>query len=396
MISKRIQCMLDQGEIMADIFNAGDRMTKRFGAGNFYDFSLGNPNVPAPDTVKRTIIEALDQYTSIELHGYTKPEGYSDVRRRIAEHDREKFGVDLSEKNIFMTAGAAGGLNVIMNTFLNPGDEVIVPTPYFGEYSSYVGNAGGKLVEVETTPGTFELDIEAIKKRITYNTKIVLINTPNNPTGVIYSEEQLMDLADILHKKNNDLGIDIILVSDEPYRDIVYDGSVVPYLPKFYDNTIVAYSFSKSLSLPGERIGYITVPNEIVDAGQVRAAIGTVIRTLFVNAPSMMQRVAAACVNDECNVAYYAENASIMYEGLTEIGYECVKPQGAFYVWVKSPIEDDMEFAKRAEDHQIILVPGKTFGGPGYVRLSFCVDQEKILAGLHHMKELYNEIMAEK
>lgn len=392
MISTRMQCMLDQGQAMADIFTAGDRLAKRFGADNVYDFSLGNPNVPAPETVKNTIIESLNTYTSLELHGYTKPEGYSEVRRKIAEHDREKFGVDLSEKNIFMTAGAAGGLNVIMNTFLNPGDEVIVTRPYFGEYSVYVGNAGGKIVEVDAVPGTFELDVEAIKKRITHNTKVVLVNTPNNPTGVIYSEESLRDLAYMLNKKNNDLGIDILLVSDEPYRDIVYDNSVVPYIPKFYDNTIVAYSFSKSLSLPGERIGYISVPNEIVDAGQVRAALATAIRTLFVNAPSMMQRVAAACINDECNVAYYANNAKIMYEGLTDIGFECVKPQGAFYLWMKSPLEDEREFARLAEDYQIIMIPGCAFAGSGYVRLSFCVATEKIKESMKHFKELYHEV----
>lgn len=396
MISKRMQSMLEKGQAMADVFTASDRLKKRFGEENIYDFSLGNPIVPAPDTVKNTIIESLEKYKSIELHGYTKPEGYSEVRRKIAEHDREKFGVDLSEKNIFMTAGAAGGLNVIMNTFLDHGDEVIVPKPYFGEYSVYVENAGGKIVEVDTVPGTFELDIEAIKKRITFNTKIILLNTPNNPTGVIYSEETLRDLAEMLNKKNNDLGIDVLIVSDEPYRDIVYDGTAVPYIPKFYDNTIVAYSFSKSLSLPGERIGYISVPNEIVDAGHVRAALATAIRTLFVNAPSMMQRVAAACIDDECNVEYYAKNARLMYEGLTDIGFESVKPKGAFYLWLKSPIEDEFEFVRLAEKHRIALVPGSAFGGPGYVRLSFCVAAEKIEGAMQHFKALYDEIMSGK
>lgn len=390
MISERLRKTVEDGALMGELFTAGDRLAKRFGPENVYNFSIGNPNVPAPASVKETIMDLVQNMPEVALHSYTKPEGIPDVRKKIAEHDREKYDVDLSEKNIFMVAGSAAGLNAIFLTLLDDGDEVIVPTPYFGEYKSYTNSCNAHLVEVPTKPDTFQLDIDEIKKAITRNTKMVIVNTPNNPTGVMYSEETLRDLAKVLKEKCDDLGIDITIVSDEPYRDISYVDAPVPYIPKFYDNTIIAYSFSKSLSLPGERIGYITIPDSFLNFKETATALATAIRATFVNAPSIMQRVAAACIDDECDVAYYTKNKEDLYKGLTDIGYECVEPEGAFYLWVKSPIEDDLEFARMAEDYQLIVTPGTAFKGPGYVRISFCVANETIHAALPKFKELFD------
>ena len=392
MVSERMKQSIERGKPMAALFTAKDRLVSRFGPDDVYDFSIGNPNVPAPATVKESIIKQAKELTELELHSYTPVEGYPFVRKAIAEHDREKFGVDLTEKNILMTAGAAGGLNAVMMTLLDEGDEVIVLKPFFGEYAVYVEHAGGELVVVPTEEGTFRIDVKEIERAITRRTKVVLINTPNNPTGVIYSEDELRALADMLYKKSNDLGIDIALVSDEPYRDLAYGGQDVPYLPKLYDNTIIVYSFSKSLSLPGERIGYITVSDSMTEREVVKAGLATAIRSLFVNAPSLIQRVVCDCINDECDVAYYKRNGETLYEELTKIGYECVKPEGAFYLWVKALIDDDFEFAKMAEDHHIAILPGSAFSGPGYFRLSFCVAYETITGSIPHFKELYDDV----
>ena len=383
---------IERGKPMAALFTAKDRLTQRFGPDDVYDFSIGNPNVPAPATVKESIIRQAQELSELELHSYTPVEGYPFVRKAIAEHDREKFGVDLTEKNILMVAGASAGLNVVMTTLLDEGDEVIVLKPYFAEYAVYIEHAGGVMIEVPTKEGSFRIDVKEIEKAITRKTKVVLINTPNNPTGVIYSEDELRELSDMLYRKCNDLGIDIVLVSDEPYRDLAYGGETVPFLPKIYDNTLVVYSFSKSLSLPGERIGYITISDSMQEKDLVKAGLGTAIRSLFVNAPSLIQRVVADCINDECDVAYYKRNGETLYEELTKIGYECVKPAGAFYLWVKSLVDDDFEFAKIAEDHHIALLPGSAFAGPGYVRLSFCVAYETITGSIPHFKEMYEDV----
>ena len=394
MISKRIQNTMKSSAAMGNMFTAGERLAKRFGAENVYNFSIGNPNVPAPASVREALVRIAGKTPEVELHSYTPPVGLPAVRKAIAEHDREEFGVDLSEKNIFITAGAAAGLNAVFLTLLDEGDEVIVPSPYFGEYQSYCNSVGAVLVEAPVDQETFQLDVQEIRRAITRKTKIVLINTPNNPTGAIYNEEVLRDLADVLNEKNNDLGIDITLVSDEPYRDLAYAGVKVPFIPKFYDNTIIIYSFSKSLSLPGERIGYVTVPDTIHDFKDVAAAMGTANRVLFVNAPSIIQRVVAECIDEKCDVEYYARNRDTIYEGLRDIGYECAVPEGAFYLWMKSPIEDETVFVEKAEDYGIIMAPGSGFKGPGYVRLSYCVDHETIVKALPKFKELFEDIKA--
>ena len=396
MISERMQRTLEGGKAMAELFTAGERLAKQFGPENVYNFAIGNPNVPAPASVKDTIIDLVSNTPEVALHSYTGPEGFKDVRKAIAEHDREKYGVDLTEKNIFMVAGAGGGLNAILLTLLDEGDEVIVPAPYFPEYEAYVNNYGGVLIDVPTKPGTFELDPQEIKKAITRKTKVVLINTPNNPTGVVYTEENLRDLEKVLVDKNNDLGIDITLVSDEPYRDLIYGDAYVPFIPKFYDNTIICYSFSKSLSLPGERIGYVTLPDSVTGFKEMAAGLSTAIRSTFVNAPAIMQKVAAACINDECDIAYYERNRDALFKGLTDIGYECTTPNGAFYLWLKAPMDDDAEFAKKAEDYGILVVPGSAFKGPGYVRVSYCVAYETIEAALPKFKELFDDVKAGK
>ncbi|MGN1187751.1 MAG: pyridoxal phosphate-dependent aminotransferase, partial [Lachnospiraceae bacterium] len=303
------------------------------------------------------------------------------------------FGTAFGAENIIMTVGAAGGLNVIFKSLLNPGDEVIAFAPYFGEYRAYVGNYDGKLVEVAPDLATFQPDMKAFEAAITPKTKAVIVNNPNNPSGVVYSEETVKKLAAIMNGKQKEYGTEIYLISDEPYRELVYDGVQVPFLTKYYDNTVVGYSFSKSLSLPGERIGYLVIPDEVVDAKMLQAAAGVATRILgFVNAPTLMQRVAARCLDAEVNVAAYDKNRQALYNGLTKLGFECIKPQGAFYLWVKAPSNNEMELVNAAKKHNILLVPGSSFACPGYVRIAYCVSYETIMNSMPGFAQVAEEL----
>ena len=318
--------------------------------------------------------------------------GYEDVRASIAASLNKRFGTGFAENNIIMTVGAAGGLNVILKTLLNPEDEVITFAPYFGEYRSYVGNYDGKLVVVSPDTDTFQPKFDEFEQKITAKTRAVIMNNPNNPTGVVYSEETLKKLAVIMEKKQKEYGTDIYLISDEPYRELVYDGVTVPYPTKYYKNTIIGYSYSKSLSLPGERIGYLVIPSEVSDYENVSAAANVATRILgFVNAPSLMQRVVGRCVDAEVNIEPYNRNRELLYNSLKEYGYECVKPQGAFYLFVKSPSEDETEFVNAAKKHHILVVPGSSFACPGYVRIAYCVAYDTIKNSLPGFKELAQE-----
>ena len=291
-----------------------------------------------------------------------------------------------------MTVGAAGGLNVILKTIINPGDEVVVFAPYFGEYRSYVSNFDGVLVEVSPNTETFQPKLDEFREKITKKTKAVIVNTPNNPTGVVYSEETIKKMAAILEEKQKEFGTDIYLISDEPYRELVYDGVEVPYLTKYYANTIVGYSYSKSLSLPGERIGYLVIPNEVADSEEVISAASVANRILgFVNAPTLQQKVIAKCLNAKTDVSYYDRNRETLYEGLKACGFSCIKPEGAFYLFVKSPVADEKEFCQAAKKYNILLVPGSSFACPGYVRLAYCVSYETIVNSLPKFKELAKE-----
>lgn len=384
MISKKMENMVANSSAIRAMFEEGNRMAKLYGAENVYDFSLGNPNVPAPEAVKEAIRHILDEENPTALHGYTNSNaGYEDVRAAVADSLNERFGTAFTARNITMCVGAAGGLNVILKSLLNPGDEVMTFAPYFGEYRSYVDNYDGVLVEVSPNTVDFQPKLDEFEEKISRRTRAVIVNTPNNPTGVVYSEETIQKLAAILERKQTEYGTDIYLISDEPYRELAYDGVEVPYLTKYYANTIVGYSYSKSLSLPGERIGYLVIPNEAADSENLIAAANVATRILgFVNAPTLQQRVVKECLNEHTDISYYDRNRETLYQGLVKLGFECVKPQGAFYLFVKSPVADEKAFVAAAKKYNILIVPGSSFGCPGYVRIAYCVAYETIVNSL--------------
>lgn len=394
MIADKMKALVKNSSAIRAMFEEGKIMAAKYGAENVYDFSLGNPNVPAPVQVKEAIIEEAEREDPIVLHGYMSNAGYEDVRQAVAESINKKFDTAFSAKNIIMTVGAAGGLNVILKTLLNPGDEVIAIAPYFGEYNSYVSNFDGKLVVVSPNTETFQPNLTELEEKLTARTKAVIVNSPNNPTGVIYSEETIQAMAEILRKKQKEFGTDIYLISDEPYRELAYDGAEVPYLTKYYENAIIGYSFSKSLSLPGERIGYLVIPGEAADSEDVISAAGTATRILgYVNAPSLMQKAVAKCLDAQADVPYYDRNREDLYNGLKEMGFECIKPQGAFYLFMKSPVADEKVFCEAAKKQHILIVPGSSFACPGYVRIAYCVAHETIINSMPGFKALAEEFL---
>lgn len=393
MIAEKMKNMVANSSAIRAMFEEGNRLAEIYGAKNVYDFSLGNPNVAAPEAVKKAIIELLEEDDPVVLHGYTNSNsGYADVRETIAQSLNERFGTRFAGKNIVMSVGAAGGLNVILKTLINPGDEVIAFAPYFGEYRSYTNNYDGVLVEISPNTVDFQPKLDEFAQKITPRTKAVIVNTPNNPTGVVYSEETIQKLAAIMEEKQKEYGTDIYLISDEPYRELVYDGAEVPYLTKYYDNTIVGYSYSKSLSLPGERIGYLVIPDEVADSEDVLAAANVATRILgFVNAPTLQQKVVAKCIHEKTDISFYDRNRETLYNGLKDCGFECIKPEGAFYLFVKSPVADEKEFCAAAKKYHLLLVPGSSFACPGYVRLAYCVAYETIVNSLPKFRELAKE-----
>ena len=393
MISKKMENMVANSSAIRAMFEEGNRLAKLYGRDQVFDFSLGNPNVPAPSAVKEAILKVLEEEEAVVLHGYTNSNaGYEDVRQAVAASLNARFGTNFHYENITMTVGAAGGLNVIFKALLDPGDEVIAFAPYFGEYRSYTNNYDGILVEISPNTADFQPKLEEFAQKITARTKIVIVNTPNNPTGVVYSEKTIQEMASILKEKQKEFGTDIYLVSDEPYRELVYDGVEVPYLTKYYDNTVVAYSYSKSLSLPGERIGYLVIPDEAADSEKLISAVNVATRILgFVNAPTLQQKVVKACLNEKADLSYYDRNRETLYTGLKELGFVCIKPEGAFYLFVKSPIADEKVFCAAAKKYNILLVPGSSFACPGYVRLAYCVSYETIVGALPKFAELARE-----
>lgn len=393
MIAEKMQNMVKNSSAIRAMFEEGNRLAKIYGRENVFDFSLGNPNVPAPNAVKDAIIEILNEEDPVALHGYTNSNaGYEDVRKAVADSLNERFQTAFEGKNIVMTVGAAGGLNVALKILLNPGDEVITFAPYFGEYRSYTANFDGVLVAISPNTENFQPKLDEFEAKITSRTKAVIVNTPNNPTGVVYSEETIQKMAAIMEAKQKEFGTDIYLISDEPYRELAYDGVEVPYLTKYYANTIVGYSFSKSLSLPGERIGYLVIPDEASDSEDLLSAASVATRILgFVNAPTLQQKMVVKCLNEQTDISYYDRNREALYNGLTECGFTCIKPEGAFYLFVKSPIEDEKEFCAAAKKYNILIVPGSSFGCPGYVRMAYCVAYETIINALPKFKELAKE-----
>ena len=393
MIAEKMKNMVANSSAIRAMFEEGNRLAQIYGAENVFDFSLGNPNVAAPEAVKKAIMELLEESDPVVLHGYTNSNsGYADVRETVADSLNKRFGTKFEGKNIVMSVGAAGGLNVILKTLLNPGDEVIAFAPYFGEYRSYTNNYDGVLVEISPNTVDFQPKLDEFEQKITPKTKAVIVNTPNNPTGVVYSEETIKKLAAIMEAKQQEYGTDLYLISDEPYRELVYDGVEVSYLTKYYANTIVGYSYSKSLSLPGERIGYLVIPDEVKDSAEVLAAANVATRILgFVNAPTLQQKLVAKCINEKTDISYYDRNRETLYQGLKECGFTCIKPQGAFYLFVKSPVADEKEFCAAAKKYNLLLVPGSSFACSGYVRLAYCVAYETIVNSLPKFKELAKE-----
>jgi len=392
MISEKMKEQVQGSSIIRAMFEEGKKMAEIYGAENVFDFSLGNPSVPAPEAVKEAIIEIINNEDAMTVHGYMNNSGYEVVRAAIAASINHKYGTAFSQDNIIMTVGAAGGINVIFKTLLNPGDEVITFAPFFGEYRGYAANYDGKLVIVSPNTVDFQPNLPEFREKITPRTKAVIVNSPNNPTGVIYSEATIKTMAAILEEKQKQYATEIYLVSDEPYRELAYDNTEVPYLTKFYRNTIIGYSFSKSLSLPGERIGYLVVPDEAADYENIISAANIATRILgFVNAPSLFQHVIAKCLDAKVDVNAYNRNRELLYNGLLSCGYECIKPQGAFYMFFKTPIDDDIEFCRLAKKKNILIVPGTSFGCSGYARIAYCVAYKTIEKALPGFKELMDE-----
>ena len=372
-----------------EIFEYGNKRKAEIGAENVFDFSIGNPSVPAPKSVDDAIIDLVNNFDSVALHGYTSAQGDAHVRETIANYINDKFGTNVTANNIYMTCGAAASLTIVMNAILQKDDECIVFTPYFPEYGVFIERTGAKLVEVKSQEKTFQIDMDNFEKAINEKTKAVIINSPNNPSGVLYTVETIEKMCQLLKKKEEEYGHPIFLITDEPYRELVYDDTEVPYVINYYDNTFVCYSYSKALSLPGERIGYIVVSPKMIDEEDAYAAVCGAGRALgYVCAPSMLQRVIEKCISDTSDISIYKENRDLLYNALTKMGFECVYPDGAFYLFVKAMGEDAYEFCEKAKEYELLLVPADSFGTPGYVRVSYCVQTKQIEDALPAFEKL--------
>ena len=394
MIAKRMINLVEKNSVSREMFEEGKKLADIYGPENVYDFSLGNPSVPAPEQVKESIKKIIDTEDPLVIHGYMNNAGFEDVRDAISKSINKKYGTNFTQDNIIMTVGAASGLNIIFKSILNPDEEVLTFAPYFVEYNSYVEGYNGVLKIVSPNLETFEPNLKELEEKITPKTRALIINTPNNPTGVIYSEETIKKIAKILDKKQKEYNSQIFLVSDEPYRELAYDGIEVPYVTKYYKNTFVVYSFSKSLSLPGERIGYVVVPSEMTDSETVITAITIANRVIgSVNAPALFQKVVMNCLDLKPDLETYDRNRNLLYSELKKYGFECIKPQGAFYLFVKSPIEDEKEFCNIAKKYNILFVPGSSFACPGYVRIAYCVSTDMIKRALPKFKLLAEKII---
>ncbi len=389
-IAKKISSSMTQSSMIRKMFEEGILLKKKYGADKVYDFSLGNPNVEQPDKFKIELVKLAKEIIPLK-HGYTPNAGYPETRKAIADKIGKTTGLKISANHIVMSCGAGGALNVIFKALLDPGDEVIVLNPFFVEYPFYIENYGG-VVRYARTKEDFSLDIDAIARAINRKTKAIIINSPNNPTGKVYSKKNIADLAKLLREKGRAYKRAIYLISDEPYAEIVFDGVVVPSVLKAYANSIVAYSYSKTLSLPGERIGYIAVNPKINESDNLINALILCTRILgFVHAPALMQRIVARLQNVTIDVKIYQKKRDMLCAGLAKAGYKFEKPQGAFYLFVKSPIPDDVKFVKRLLKRNILAVPGSGFGGPGYFRIAYCVDDATIINSMQGFAEAINE-----
>jgi len=378
--------------VIRELFEYGKQRAAVVGAENVFDFSIGNPSVPSPGSVNEAAIRLLNESDPVVLHGYTSAGGDNAAKETIAASLNRRFGMDYTPDNLYMTVGAAAALCCTLKGLCCPGDEFVVIAPFFPEYKVFIEGAGGVMKLVPAQIEDFQIDFAALEAIIGPHTKAVLVNSPNNPSGVVYSEETIKKLSDLLETKSAELGRPIYIIADEPYREIVYDGVTVPYIPKYYKNTVVCYSWSKSLSIPGERIGYVAVPSAMDDWQEVYAAIAGGGRAIgYVNAPSLMQRVAAACCDDTADISVYAKNRRLLLDGLRSMGFTCVEPGGTFYLFPRSLEPDDFAFSERAKKHDILIVPGAGFGAPGHVRISYCVPTARIERALPVFEKLARE-----
>ena len=393
MYSQKMYELGSKKSTIRTIFEYGKQRAAIVGEENIYDFSLGNPNVPTPEFVKQAIIDILNEEDPCDVHGYTVAAGDPKVRETLADSINERFGTNFSMQNLFMTAGAAASITICFKALAEEGDEFITFAPYFPEYKCFVESVGSKLNVVPANIETFQINFEKFEEMINEHTKAVIINSPNNPSGVVYSEDTIKKLAEILTKKSDEYGHPVFIISDEPYREVVYDGAEVPYVTKYYANTLVCYSYSKSFSLAGERIGYIVVPNEVSEFADIYAAVAGAARVLtHVNAPSLFQKVVARCAGNPSDSSIYEKNRELLYNGLVEAGIACVKPEGAFYLFPRTLEDDDRAFCEKAKAYDLLLVPGSDFGCPGHFRASYCIKTSTIEKSLPVFKKFVKEV----
>ena len=391
MVSEKMRELGTKKSTIREIFEYGRKRAQEVGEENICDFSLGNPNVPAPDFIKQAVLAIMTEMEPQAVHGYTVAPGNPAVRETLAASINERFGTHFSGRNLFMTAGAAAAITVCFKALAEEGDEFIAFAPFFPEYRCFVESVGANLRVVPAKTEDFQIDFAALEERLSPRTKGVIVNSPNNPSGAVYSEKTIKELAALLRKKQQEYDHPIFLVSDEPYREIAY-GCEVPYITKYYENTLVCYSYSKSFSLAGERIGYIVVPDEVADFSSVYGAVAGAARVLtHVNAPSLWQLVVARCAGKPSDIRAYEKNGTMLYEGLMRAGFSCVKPQGAFYLFPQSLEVDDHAFCERAKKYDLLLVPGSDFGCPGHFRASYCIAAQTIERSLPLFEKLAKE-----
>ena len=390
MYSEQCFALGSKRSAIRELFEYGKLRSAEVGRENVYDFSLGNPTVPSPDCVKEAIVELLNTESSIDVHGYTSAQGDGELRKKLAEYYNEKYGTQFHMDNFYITCGAAASLTITFRALTESKlDEFIAIAPYFPEYKGFVEGAGATFKVVSPDTEHFQINMEALSDVITSNTKGIIINSPNNPSGTVYSEKTIMQLATLLKEKEEQYGHPIFLISDEPYREIVYDDIEVPYVTKYYANTIVCYSYSKSLSLPGERIGFILVPDEVVESKNLYYAICGAGRIMgYVCAPSLFQKVVKACIGQTGDMNAYKENRDVLYDGLTKLGFECIRPQGAFYMFIKTMGESSVAFCEKAKEFDLLIVAADGFGCPGYARISYCVDKDMIVRSMRAFEQL--------
>lgn len=395
MINRQMQELGSKRSTIRELFEYGNQRAAVVGRENVFDFSIGNPSIPAPDAVRQAIVEEAAG-DPVALHGYTSAQGAAGVRAALAADLSRRFGTDYTGDSLYLTAGAAAALSCAFRAVLCPGDEVVIFAPYFPEYRMFIeSGAGAKCVVVPPSVADFQINFDALEQCLNEKTKTVVINSPNNPSGAVYAEQTIRRLAEMLTEKERAYGHPIYLISDEPYREIVYDGTQVPFIPHYYADTVVCYSYSKSLSLPGERIGYVLVPPQAADSSDLYAAVCGAGRALgYVCAPSLFQRVAARCAGMTGDISAYQANRDLLYQGLTAMGYRCIKPAGAFYLFPQTLEPDDRAFCERAKKYDLLVVPGSDFGASGHMRISYCVREDTIRRALPLFEKLAQEYFA--